>query len=45
MNHWIFVLAAYALVFAVLAAYWRRVESGIRTVERGAETRPPGTRR
>ena len=45
MNHWTFVLAAYALVFGVLAAYWWRVESGIRALERGAETRLAGTRR
>ena len=27
------MLAAYALVFGVLVIYWRRVESGIRTLE------------
>ena len=45
MNHWTFVLAAYALVFGVLAAYWWHVESGIRALQRGAETRLVGTRR
>jgi hypothetical protein len=36
MDHWTFVLAAYALVFGVLLIYWRRVESGIRTLEAAA---------
>jgi hypothetical protein len=44
MGHWAFVLAAYALVFGVLLAYWCRVESAIRTVERGGENPPPGRR-
>jgi hypothetical protein len=45
MNHWTFVLAAYVLVFGILAAYWWRVESGIRALERGVEPRPAGERR
>ncbi|HEY7138463.1 MAG TPA: hypothetical protein VIE44_00010 [Methylomirabilota bacterium] len=45
MGHWSFVLAAYVLVFGVLLAYWWRVESGIRTLERDAEGRPSGGRR
>ncbi len=40
MNHWTFVLAAYALVFGVLLIYWRRVESGIRVLEAGAASLP-----
>jgi HAMP domain-containing protein len=36
MDHRTFVLAAYALVFGVLLIYWRRVESGIRTLEAAA---------
>jgi hypothetical protein len=45
MDHWTFVLAAYALVFGVLLTYWCRVESGIRMLERAAETRPASERR
>jgi hypothetical protein len=44
MGHWSFVLAAYALVFGVLLAYWWRVESGIRALERRGDTRPDGAR-
>jgi hypothetical protein len=36
MGHAAFVLAAYALVFGVLLAYWQRVERGIRALEREA---------
>jgi hypothetical protein len=43
MDHWTFVLAAYALVFGVLLTYWWRVESGIRTLE--AAPLPPSERR
>jgi hypothetical protein len=45
MNHWAFVLAAYVLAFGVLAAYWWRVESGIRALERRVEPGPPEARR
>jgi uncharacterized membrane protein YqgA involved in biofilm formation len=45
MDHWTFVLAAYALVFGVLLTYWCRIESGIRMFERAAETRPTSERR
>jgi hypothetical protein len=45
MSHWPFVLGAYGLVFAVLLAYWWRVERGIRAIEHGAEHRPGGPRR
>jgi HAMP domain-containing protein len=41
-SHWPFVLAAYGLVFGVLLAYWRRVERGIRALERGTGGRPAG---
>lgn len=44
MGHWGFVLAAYSLVFGVLLAYWWRVESGIRALERGEQTRRAGAR-
>jgi hypothetical protein len=44
MGHWAFVLAAYVLVFGVLLAYWWRVESGIRTLEREAADRAAGGR-
>jgi HAMP domain-containing protein len=44
MGHWTFVLAAYVLVFGVLLAYWWRVESGIRALERGAESHRAGGR-
>jgi len=45
MGHWVFVLAAYALVFGVLLLYWRRVERGIRALEgSGAEPPPGGSR-
>jgi HAMP domain-containing protein len=44
MNHGTFVLAAYALVFGVLLMYWRRVERGIRALERGADVRVDGGR-
>jgi uncharacterized membrane protein len=44
MDHSTFVLAAYALVFAVLGIYWWRVESGIRTLELGARSVPAGDR-
>lgn len=40
MGPWGFVLAAYALVFAVLLAYWYRVERGIRALEHGTEAAP-----
>jgi hypothetical protein len=45
MDHWRFVLAAYALVFGVLLVYWWRVESGIRTLEVAAASRPSSERR
>jgi hypothetical protein len=45
MDHWIFVLAAYALVFGVLVLYWWRVESGIRTLELAARSVPESDRR
>jgi hypothetical protein len=45
MGHWGFVFAAYTLVFSVLLAYWWRVESAIRTLERGRESHPAGVRR
>ena len=44
MGHWTFVLGAYVLVFGVLVTYWWRVESGIRALEREAESRPAGGR-
>ena len=44
MQHWPFVLAAYALVFGVLLAYWWRVECGIRELERGTDGRVGGRR-
>jgi hypothetical protein len=34
MNHWGFVLAAYAVAAAILLGYWWRVERGIRGLER-----------
>jgi len=40
MGHWTYVLAAYALVFGVLFAYWQRVERGIRTIEQQPERYP-----
>ena len=45
MDHWTFVLAAYALVFGVLLIYWRRVESDIRTLETAAASLPASERR
>jgi len=42
MGHWGFVLAAYALVFGVLLAYWWRVESAIRRLERGGHGHSAG---
>jgi hypothetical protein len=45
MDHWTFVLAAYALVFGVLLIYWRRVESGIRALEAEAASPPASERR
>ena len=45
MDHWTFVLAAYALVFGVLLIYWWRVESGIRRLEVGAASLPASERR
>jgi hypothetical protein len=44
MQHWPFVLAAYALVFGVLLAYWWRVERGIAEVERAIDGAPEGRR-
>ena len=44
MGHWTFVLAAYVLVFGVLLAYWGRVESGIRMLEREADEHAAGGR-
>jgi len=44
MGHWRFVLGAYVLVFGVLVTYWWRVESGIRILERAAESHPAGGR-
>jgi len=43
VNHWAFVLAAYALTAAVLLGYWWRVERRIRVLEeraRGSDTPP-----
>lgn len=34
MNHWAFVLAAYAVTAAVLLGYWWRVERRIRSLDR-----------
>jgi hypothetical protein len=45
MGHWGFVVAAYALVFGVLLVYWWRVESAIRTLERGRGSHHAGARR
>ncbi len=33
MNHWAFVLAAYAVAAVVLLGYWWRVERRIRALE------------
>jgi hypothetical protein len=44
MSHWPFVFGAYALVFGSLLGYWWSVERAIRTLERGAESRPAGER-
>ena len=44
MGHWTFVLGAYLLVFGVLVTYWWRVESGIRMLEREADSRTAGGR-
>ena len=44
VGHWTFVLGAYVLVFGVLLAYWWRVESGIRALEREPEVRAAGGR-
>jgi hypothetical protein len=44
MGHWGYVLAAYTLVFGVLLVYWWRVESAIRTLERGGASHPAGAR-
>jgi len=44
MDHWTFVLAAYALVFGVLFVYWWRVESGIRTLESAGASLPASER-
>jgi HAMP domain-containing protein len=44
MGHWIYVLAAYALVFGVLLVYWWRVESAIRTLERERDSHSAGAR-
>jgi len=33
MNHWAFVLTAYAVVAAVLLGYWWQVERRIRALE------------
>jgi hypothetical protein len=42
MGHWRFVLAAYGLVFGVLLVYWRRVERGIKALERPTSGPPAG---
>lgn len=42
MNHWFFVLGAYALAAAVLLGYWWRVERRIRALETpGEDSRHP----
>jgi hypothetical protein len=40
MNHWGFVLAAYAVVAAVLAGYWWRLERRIRALEASPSKSP-----
>ena len=44
MDHWTFVVAAYALVFGVLLVYWRRVERGIRDLLRSQAGPAKGSR-
>lgn len=39
MNHWAFVVAAYALAAVVLVGYWRRVERRIRALEARQDSR------
>jgi HAMP domain-containing protein len=41
MNHWGFVLAAYAIVALVLLGYWWRVERRIRALEARTGDRKP----
>ncbi|HEV8674800.1 MAG TPA: hypothetical protein VGX21_12200 [Methylomirabilota bacterium] len=41
MNHWGFVLAAYAAAAAILLGYWWRVERGIRALETRSGDRGP----
>jgi hypothetical protein len=42
MDHWSFVLGAYAIAAGILLGYWWRVERRIRAIERrGEERRSP----